>query len=225
MTAHLRFTDPRTEPPGGYRYKDPNTGYLSIGGTLAICIKNAEDHRRANDLAIPEDFAFQVETWICRQVGGRWCMDRRPVAVPASEPKQSLLRRVISSAALGLEVVRNGSQAMFKLMSTANYVDAARAQNRAKICAACPLNRASSACTSCGGLDGTVTKLVGQTKNFLVSKEHLGTAKDLMVCAACKCMLKGKVWLKYPIIRKLTSQATFDSLPDACWIKREAPDP
>lgn len=222
---HLRFTDPRTEPPGGYRYKDPNTGYISIGGTLAICIKNAEDHRSANDLAIPEDFAFQVETWICRQIGGRWCMDRKPRPIPPTEPKQSLLRRVISSAHLTLDVVKNGSRGLFALMSTANYVDTPVAQRRARVCAGCDLNRASPECTACGGLDGFVRKKITPHREMLVSKQHLGTQKDLIVCAACKCMLKGKVWLKYPIIRKLTSQATFDSLPDACWIKREAPDP
>ncbi len=73
---HLRLLDPDS-PPGNplSRYKDTETGWTSKHATLAGLIATARLHRESNGLAVPDDFAFQVETQLCQSDPER-CVSR-----------------------------------------------------------------------------------------------------------------------------------------------------
>lgn len=72
---HQRLLEPDRAPRDGYPFVDPDTGFTSYGKTTEALIDAARLHREANGLSVPDDFALQVETQVCRQFPGR-CVNR-----------------------------------------------------------------------------------------------------------------------------------------------------
>lgn len=68
---HQRLLDPSSVPRDGFPFTDPDTGYTTLGKTIETLIANARLHRESNGLSIPDDFAFYVETQVCRMFPGR----------------------------------------------------------------------------------------------------------------------------------------------------------
>lgn len=63
---HLRLLEPNSSPRDGIPFKDPATGFTSYGKTLQLLFANSRLHRTANDIPIPDDFDFQIETQWCK---------------------------------------------------------------------------------------------------------------------------------------------------------------
>lgn len=207
-----KLTNPGTTPPGGFVFKDPQTQFVSRAPRLDRLIHLASEHRRANGLPVPDDFGFDVEDQICRRIPPRMCRERSFMGG---------VKAIINRAKFNLQAVRNGSKAFFALAKNSKATllapdETPLAMRRAHVCAQCPWNIASEACTSCGGLDGEVKRAVGG------QRYQQAKAMGLKVCAGCSCMLTAKVWFKHDVIRKLTPDSVMATLPDACWIKTEA---
>src|SRR5690606_21162574 len=76
MKNAQRLLDPNSGPPGGFRYFDSDTGYTVKSTNLRQLFKDAEKHRIANGLPIPENFELLIETWLCRQLPPGICVYR-----------------------------------------------------------------------------------------------------------------------------------------------------
>ena len=212
MKPRQKLTNPGTTPPGGFVYKDPQTQFVSRAQRLDRLIHLAGEHRKANNLPVPEHFGFDVEDQICRRIPPRMCRERS---------FGGAVKSIINRAKFNLRAVSNGSRAYFMMAKNPkehllSQDETPLAMRRAHTCAQCPWNIASEACLSCGGLDGEVKRAVGGTRHAQAK------AMGLKVCAGCSCMLTAKVWFKYKSVRVLTSNDVMATLPDACWIKTEA---
>lgn len=79
MTRHLRLLDPSHCSRDGFPFKDPATPeskFTARGKTLTALFKAARDYRTANDIAIPDDFEWQIETAICKGLPPGECVHR-----------------------------------------------------------------------------------------------------------------------------------------------------
>lgn len=72
---YQRLLEPDRFPREGYPYIDADTGYTLYGKTTEALVAVATLHRKSNGLPIPDNFAFIVETQVCRQHPGR-CVNR-----------------------------------------------------------------------------------------------------------------------------------------------------
>ncbi len=66
-----RLLNPDSQPPAGYAYIDPDTGWETKQGSLSELLKHARLHRTANGLPVSDDFDMLVETQLCRRSPGR----------------------------------------------------------------------------------------------------------------------------------------------------------
>lgn len=88
------------------------------------------------------------------------------------------------------------------------------AEKRARVCTgadsgkACPNNQAINSCWGCKG--------VGRLLDSLLGPRTIPSASKLETCAACKCLLRAKVWLPQEAIH-------FDpeKTPSFCWMNQK----
>lgn len=66
-----RLLDPSSQPPVGFNYIDPDTGWETKQRSLFELLKHARLHREANGLPIAADFDILVETQLCKRSPGR----------------------------------------------------------------------------------------------------------------------------------------------------------
>lgn len=187
-----KLINPMAEPPNGFTYVDDDTGYMTVGASLSSLIQIARDHRRANELPIPEDFAAQVEHHVCLENPPSFSTG----ALAAGESHSSVLdeyriRRNVQS-------LLNGYKAHGK-----ELVDPNLANRRAETCVGCAENIQSPICLGCVGLIDFAHGYFSRTTPV---------DKQLKVCRQTACMLKTQVHI--PDEALIDFEADF---PDQCW--------
>lgn len=187
----IRIVDTMQTPPGGWRYEQPETGYVMTSGSLAGLISKIQEHRKGNAIEAG-DPERDVHEFICAK-SPELCM--RQTAI-------------IEKPGLGLEDVRAFAETVKAIVAKRGegcYVESEQAEKRAAVCVSCPHNKRLPGCTPCQGIANLVS----------LNRE---TSRDdsLKQCAVCGCFLSSKVHLTNEVI--LETQAKDYTFPDWCWV-------
>jgi hypothetical protein len=156
MPIYPRLKNRNMEPPGGWIYRDLDTGMWTaskknIDDLIAQCIA----HRRANDLPIPSDFAQKIETSLAFSVSPELAID-----LPDD--------RKIGPRAITLYHVNKATNAYllgWRLKAGMAKVDGDEALGRAETCASCKFNN-RTLCLTCNGSDQWIGAWTGRRSKF-----------------------------------------------------------
>jgi len=227
-----RLRDTNRQIPGGYRFRQPETGFDSTKvmapmPSLRALAQALIAHRKSNPHLLKlhgwktntEEVVLELEEYnakICLDNGWRdfVALNLGESALPKATPP---LRQ--SSLADGVAAVRVGAKTIAHWLGDGGKpVAKEEAERRAAICAVCPKNE-----------KGDWTRFFTQPASDLIRKQ-LGMAKELKlttsrdpqlnVCGACLCPLKLKVWVPLPYILEHTDEETKAKLDPSCWITK-----
>lgn len=220
--------------PNGFKFYDPNLRWTApLNASFATICDGLRSARLANkgvtaakqlatDInAIAEEVDFYNAT-LCEQHG--WtdyitgsaggAAAPAPFYQPPNQqpPSPSLMSRARSVAA--------GSEALVEwIASGAEAVPQEKANQRAAVCAKCPLNGK-------GGWEKWFTVPVSNAIRAALRHKgefKLATPDDdkLGVCEACSCPMALKVWVPFEKFFPKMPQADKDALHKDCWIRSE----
>jgi hypothetical protein len=192
-----------TGPPGGWYYKDPETGREFRPVAWNDMLPEITAHRKANNLPISATLKEQVEEQVCRHVPPEWCgnLEVQGRVAPLS------FDQVLQGTAVLRDVVLH-------LIKGGLLVDQNMANDRGRICAHCHYNSGIAGCASCsmGKLRELIVKIVGQ---------RVSSADNMIqACNICGCALKAKIWIPLDILQKHLSDDQNAAFPEWCWCKR-----
>lgn len=219
-----------TWPPGGWAFLEPATGWRPPAGlTFDQVVRAIIKHRLANrqhKLSTDEDVvAQQLDDYTCARLKNDpfYCAEAVTASFPVPLPKRAA-RAGAENVAGGARFLANtsaGIKLWIDWFGEGKPVDIPIAEERARICVACPMNDKK------GGVMEWFTGIAAREIMAIFSALNdlnLHTTKDdlLKVCLACECPLKAKVWAPLPIIKKHLSKDRFDRLDPGCWIRNES---
>lgn len=197
-----------TAPPGGWRYKVPETGQLFTGVSEHQLVSQIQAHYKANGYPIPdiELIKGRIETFICSTIPEH-CTGNGP-EVPNPEGfsfhtvLQGMKTLLVWSAKSGLKGERL-------------FVSDALAKQRAETCLSCPFNDQPQGCTGCNsGVMKAALKLIIGSKT--------GPYDDVLKsCRVCQCNLSAKVKLPHSVLWPNMTDEQKAKLPAACWLVKE----
>jgi hypothetical protein len=183
-------------PPDGYRYVDPEDGFLSHSYDYRTWIEQEAKHLEANGKPVPADLEAIMQEQLCLLLPPGWCSYDDP-----QRPRPSL--------ALEWGDMMGGLKTFGKWIAQGcGFVPQAEAERRALICSRCYLNMNVVGCASC-------QKLVTETIGSRVTKYDYA----LKACGACKCMLRAKVHFPLDTLDTET-QKLQEIYPEHCWLKK-----
>ena len=211
------LNDKTTVPPGGYQYRVPETGLLLQGATLASVARAAQAHLAANGInKTSHELAALIEDQICQR-HPEACWNHPKALAPAAKPRPKGHKWTVSE-------VKRGLDAFFKYLVPRRFAPEAKSFERATVCAACPLNVNSEACSSCtSGLLQMVKTTIGRTRAQNLDRHFTGN-RTLRLCDACGCFIHAKVMLDADAVAASTTPETLSRIrKDApgCWILKE----
>jgi len=197
----LKLVITQQGPPGGWYYKDPETGREFKPVAFDDMLGMIKAQRKANNLPIPANLREQVEEQVCQHVPPEWCEGRDPKKHPV-EPLT--FEQALSGTAVMIDWMLHG----------AKIIEQKEADERSKICAHCHFNSGISGCSNCsmGRVRELVAKIVG-------NKVTVGDGR-IQACKICGCALKAKVWIPLDILQKHMSAEQNDQFPEWCWCKK-----
>jgi hypothetical protein len=223
----------RNKPiPGGMTWRDPGTGYqappfssfsLQVQGVLQARIASPTFTKRyhlSTDQSVIEQEVDSGLATIAAENG--WtdyyvtsAQDRAAGGGPAPFPvrPRSLKREVAGLAAGGSILVK-------WIKSGAEAVPQAVSDNRASVCAECPLNdKGDWTRFFTVPVSGAIRRELERRKEFKLSTPY---DDKLQICAACICPLKLKVHLPFEFFWPEMDDETKVELWEGCWIRKEA---
>lgn len=187
-----RLKYPHMEPPGGWRYKDVKTGMLIFGSNKTDLILKCKEHRRANNLPIPDNFDAYVERYICLNIPPELVLGLTDDHVVSEE------------AMTKFNVTQKTDEFLLAWkQSGQKLVPQEAADLRASTCLNCSHN-SKSVCLTCQGLDVWIGGWTGQRKTPY--------DKHLFVCSCDGVILYAGVHADYRYGKGV--------YPENCW-KRE----
>jgi hypothetical protein len=197
MSEAPKFCYPRKTdvPPRGWFVKCPIVNEEVYGGDFWDMVRNCEKLLHSKGIMPPLDFVSQIEHNLCDRLAGN------PNCVPCSSRKQTL----------GFAEIVRWVRAMYQFATTGKFelVSQEEAERRAKICAACPHQIATSGCWGCKGIAGMLPHIAGARK----------TSYDLQLkaCGICGCFNSVSVHL--PVEVQGGENLEF---PDFCWKSKQS---
>ena len=193
----MRFKNREHTPPDWFRFKHPETGYVSRRmSTRHNWIEDIKIHRQSNNL--PPVSAAEAEDQCCRTIDLNGASTNQAIIVPMFRHR------------FGWNELVSGMQAFGNLMLGGfKFVSQEEANRRAKICASCFLNTNPEGCGACQRMASLIT---GD-----VAKKKAPYDESLMACAVCKCANKSKVWFRLEDIPVINEQQ--NAFPSFCWQK------
>lgn len=199
----LDLKDRSYVPPGGYRYRQPESGLLIHSTSFLNLIEAVRLHRVANHYPIPHTFESDVANGVCLEVSEA-CQE----VSPSGAAKPMGLADVLRLTGLVGESLLRGQP----------VVDDALAEHRAATCAGCRDNVDPS-----GGCSACQSEAAAKLMASLVGSRATRRDADLKTCRHCGCFNKVQLWIPGDILRRHSEKATLDLLPRHCW-KREEND-
>jgi hypothetical protein len=190
----VRLKDLNLAPPGGYRYKQPESGFTLTGLTFHELLKAVAQHRANMNYTTEGRLADEIEDAICRGLSQedqtQYCRNglRMPTGVHFNE-----VVRFLKTAASWFV---NGRQ----------LVPQEEAERRAAICEKCPYNVQLTGCAPC--------KVV--VKELRESLLRRSTSRDpvLRACGVCGCDNQTQVHVPLEDLRAGKKDLVF---PPWCW--------
>lgn len=74
-----RYLNNRNEVvPGGFRFRQPETGFLVTGPSWKDLLVNIQKHRMANNIPVGSNFEQDIEDAVCAGAPPNWCSDNNP---------------------------------------------------------------------------------------------------------------------------------------------------
>lgn len=180
--------------PGGWQYRQPETGYVMRSIVWGDLARRVASHRVANGIALKPGWESELENDVCEQAGydGRVCQF---VENPA--PRRGVR----------LDDVLNFLRVAARWLPKREWVAQEEAERRAAICAKCPLNVKVDGCTTCRNLVKDVAEFLGSRTTPQDS--------ELEACGVCGCSNKAQVHLPMDALaRGVTADMEF---PEWCW--------
>ena len=193
------------QPPGGWKYRVPETGQEFTEPSLDALIQKLLAHYKANGYAPPADLPHLIEDYICNKQPD-YCTGNDPI-----KPK------FIAGLAHTFHTVVQGTRT---LLTWAGHgfarVDISLSEARAEVCSTCPNNQEPEGCTVCNinGLRELTDKISGK---------HATRFDDaLKACKVCSCQLKAKTRIPHAILWQHTDKEQKAAFPARCWMITEA---
>jgi len=203
--AKYQFSNPQQVPPGGYQWKDPDTGTLINSRCYDVFVGRVNAHRDGNGL--PRVTEAEMQHQNCSRLApsafANFCISDAPS--PLS----------IDSVRLHASDIARGTMAILRFkMAGSPLVAKEEAERRAAICIGCPFNTTYR--MPCAGMCGELLDVV----QALVGGERTSRDGDLHACAVCKCSLAAKVHVPLDILRKSDTPEIAEAYPENCWMRQ-----
>jgi len=165
------------------------------GGDWSDMVNNCEKLLISKGITPPIDFVSQIENNLCERLAG----DSN--CVPCTQEKQTL----------GFPQIVRWVKAMYQFAINGKFelVSQEEAERRAKICAACPHQIATSGCWGCKGIAGMLPHIAGARK----------TSYDMQLKACGICGCYNAVSVHLPVDVQGGEGLDF---PDFCWKSKQA---
>lgn len=190
---------PSTTPPGGFRYKQLETGLTVTGDSLSDLIQKTVAHRRYKGLK-PDDPAtvsLEVQRQICTRLGKEECKAEEVDSwVPVPITPRFTLTDILAFSKTLLEFIKSGGK----------LVPIQEAQSRRAICAACPCNVSASGC-KCSIFYKAIAAAVPKERQW----------SDLHICQLCSCSLQAKVSVPMEVLETDKRKINW---PVHCWMHK-----
>lgn len=191
-----------TVPPGGWRYRVPETGFVIQAWSWAALVPKVVAHYQANATKPPPDLEDLVVKYACDTY--------------AKCDEGGIPNRIARNVLKGLHVneVIRFTQTLFDAVKRGERISQDEANRRASICAGCEFNQKPEGCTGCNSsaIKGLVSTLsqAGRTPHDA----------QLQSCRFCGCFIQSLIWYPLETLQKFTDQAENAELPNHCWKKR-----
>lgn len=189
-----------SQPVGGWSMVVPHTGARLTDLSMASLKNAVRRHLEINGHRVPEGYDAWFEDYLCRSEGllGSVCCE-----VPKVLPHQV--------ATLEWNHIERFVKTIWQLGrgGATSLVTEQEAEERAAICAACPLNVSFHVpCRGCRGLIKRAAEVIGARTTSLDNK--------LEVCSACGCELKLKVHISNEVLDKAEGRK-MPEYAKGCW--------
>lgn len=214
----LRLKSRHQSPPGGFQFKQPQTGWVRQSWDFRSLCVELQKHRMANS-------KFQLNTNLgaimdeVDEANARRVMSIRGADIyvsstEGSPPKQPAPR---PAGGAGGGVNPLSGLKLLKDLLEGDPVDGEMANARASVCVTCPKNVK-------GDWKKFFTVPAAESIRLMIEARSglkLSTFHDeeLHICEPCSCPLKLKVHAKLETVLKHTAAEIMDQLPEFCWIK------
>lgn len=189
-------------PPGGWRYRVPETGFVVQAWSWAALVPKILAHYQANALKAPAELEELVVAYAC----GTYAKCEE------GGVENHVARGTFKNLHLN-EVVRF-TRTYWDALKRGEKVSQDEANRRASICATCPYNQQPDGCTGCNSR--VLKEIVG-----LISQAgrtpHDGQLKS---CRFCGCFIQSLIWYPLDTLQKFTDATENEALPSHCWKKR-----
>lgn len=192
----LAFSDSSMVPPGGFRYKQPESGLILTAGSLLNLVEAVRKHRIANHYPITPTFASEVEHGACREVSAA-CQEVHSSKAAKMLGVQDVLRL---TALIGESMVRGRPT-----------VEPEEAEARAATCVGCKDNLEPIGCGPCQ------SKAMEAIIGGLIGSKNTSRDLELKACRHCGCLNKAQIWVPIDILHRHSAVDSLESLPVHCW--------
>jgi hypothetical protein len=183
-------------PPGGWKYRQAESGLEIYGGDYFDLKEKVRMHRQTNQFG-PTDLDQDIQAQLC---------SRLPVNARAIFCRPCVQTEIRS---IDLEDVTHFLKTAASWIKKPRFVSQAEANSRAEICASCPKNVRITGCTACRNLIKWSFEVIGHRNTPFDSK--------LGACEVCGCGNAAQVHLPLEVLKKgVTKKMVF---PDFCWKK------
>jgi len=189
-------------PPGGWHYRDKDTGIDIPAVNYSDLLKAVREHRKANALPIPLSMDEQIDQQLCEQLGPEWCKSDNTVG----EGDRFTFDQAFTGTRTLVDWAIHGKE----------RVTQEEATRRAEICRWCTeFNKDPEECRTCA---------LDKIKNIVARWIGMGEIKTphdqyLRSCSVCGCDLKVKITLPIPGLLKFLGENKIARLPNHCWLK------
>jgi hypothetical protein len=212
--------------PNGFKFVQPEIRWVApnyatfetvVQGLMAARTSNPDKVRQFGWATDHDGVANDVDAYnakLCEAMGWKDYITGGAGTTPFNQPSQGLTLRGQSSRLVA------GAKTLAEMFGPAGPVDKALAESRAAVCAKCPLN-----------LKGDWTRFFTVPASNAI-RAMLGLIKDanletphdaaLMLCDACGCPCKTKVWARLDHILKHLPEESKAALHPDCWIRKES---
>jgi hypothetical protein len=183
-------------PPGGWKYRQEESGLEIYGGDYFDLKEKVRNHRQINQF-IGGDLDSEIQLQLCSRM------------TPAARAIFCRPCQRTAFVMVDLEDVTHFLKTAASWIKKPKFVSQAEADHRAEICASCPKNIGISGCTGCRNLVKWTFDLIG----------HRSTPFDsrLGACEVCHCSNQAQIHLPLEVLKKgITKKMVF---PDHCWKK------
>jgi len=189
-------TSPNLVPPGGWSYKDPDSGVPFKEAHIEALVGLVRRHRIANDLVVGGEWLAHFYNELCLQNPKAPCSD-------ASEQVHYVNADDLSSFLTTLVAQRESGK---------TQVDQEEYDRRVDICMRCP-KMGHVGCSSCGAFGRLLNRVVA---GVTIPKD----VSPGRSCLACGCVISAKA--AYPIEVLKAVDLELSRTPDyheSCWMR------